>query len=168
MKKLFALLLAGAMALSAGAFAATYTHEDDIRFEYDENYFEISMEDHTDDEDLIILTDKNQDSIRIHLRELDDGEKFPTLEELKASEATQDSVVEQMDTWANFKNVLNYGYDIDTYHEDIFIAPVYDDDGEIDAILTVNIGSEPIADEEKAMERSDLISQVVDSLIVDD
>ena len=35
------------------------------------------------------------------------------------------------------------------------IAPIYDDDGEIDDILTVNINGEIIEDEEAAMESSD-------------
>lgn len=35
------------------------------------------------------------------------------------------------------------------------IAPIYDDDGEIDDILAVNINGEIIEDEEAAMESSD-------------
>ena len=31
----------------------------DIHFEYDENAYEITMDDHTDDEDLVILTGKD-------------------------------------------------------------------------------------------------------------
>ena len=46
---------------------------------------------------------------------------------------------------------------------------VYDDDGEIDDILTVNIGGPVIEDEKAAMESSDKISGVVDTLkIIDD
>ena len=49
------------------------------------------------------------------------------------------------------------------------IAPIYDDDGEIDDILTVNINGEIIEDEEAAMESSDWTSEVVDTLkVIDD
>ena len=48
-------------------------------------------------------------------------------------------------------------------------APIYDDDGEIDDILTVNINGEIIEDEEAAMESSDWTSEVVDTLkVIDD
>ena len=59
MNKFFAIMITAVLALSCtAAFAATYTHNDDIHFEYDENAFEITMDDHTDDEDLVILTGK--------------------------------------------------------------------------------------------------------------
>lgn len=168
MKKFFAILLAATLTLAASAFAATYTYKDDITFEYNDKFFEITMDDHTDDEDLVILTDKNGGFVRIHLGDLDDGETFPTLEDFKEIEEANDTKVEVMDQWANYKNVFTYGYDVDNYHEDVFIAPVYDDDGEIDAILTVNIGGEKIEDEDAAMDSSDWISEVVDTLRVDD
>ena len=59
MNKIFAILIAAVLALSCtAALAATCTHDDDIHIEYDENAFEITMDDHTDDEDLVILTGK--------------------------------------------------------------------------------------------------------------
>ncbi len=168
MKKIIALLLAAALCLSASAFAATYTHDDDITFEYDDKYFEIAMDDHTDDEDLIVLTDKNGGSISIQVLELEDGEKFPTPADFESAEVKPTSEVETLETWANFKNVLNFSYDSEENHQDVFIAPVYDDDGEIDAVLTVSITGQPIADEDAATESSDRISEVVDTLRVND
>ena len=44
MKKMIVMLLVAILALSTTAFAATYTHEDDIRFEYDDAEFEITMD----------------------------------------------------------------------------------------------------------------------------
>lgn len=164
MKKLIAMLLVGILALSATAFAATYNHDDDITFEYDDKYFEVSQDDHPDDEDLVLLK-KDNNYIIIHLHEMKDGETFPKLEEI---ETENNAKVETMETWANYKNVLTYAYDADGFHEEVFIAPVYDDDGEIDAILTVNVGNETIEDEEAAIEFSDKVSDVINTLKVDD
>lgn len=166
MKKFFALILIAILVLSAaGAFAATYNHDDDLTFTYDDAFFTITMDDHTDDEDLVILSDGNEGFVRIHLAELEDGEKFPTAEEVAAAQNVE---AETLETCGSFKNVITYTYTIDTYTETVFIAPVYDDDGDIDDILTVNIGGEKIEDEDAAMERSDRISEVVDTLRVDD
>lgn len=164
MKKLFAALLIAVLALSATALAATYTH-DDLTFEYEDTFFVITMEDHTDDEDLVILTDKNEGSVRIHLRELEDGEAFPTAEEIAQSLNVE---VEKLDTWANFRDALNYQVKTGDIVETVFIAPVYDD-GKIEEILTVNIIGKPIEDEDAAMESSDCTSEVVDTLkVIDD
>lgn len=169
MKKIFSILLACILAMSAGALAATYTYPDcDFTFDYNEDFFEITMDDHTDDEDLVILTDKNGGGIRIHLGELRDGETFPTAEELAK---TWNVEVETMEAWGNFKNVLCYQItNEDGIYEAVFLAPVYDDDGsEIDDILTVTITGKPIEDEDAAMESSDWISEVVNTLkVVDD
>ena len=166
MKKLFAALLIAVLAMSATALAATYTH-DEISFDYNEDFFEITMDDHTDDEDLIILTDRYEGFVRIHLGELKDGEAFPTAEEIAESMGVE---VSKMDTWANFKNVLCYQFDGENgYQESVFIAPVCDDDGEVEDILTVNIGGEPIEDEAEAMASADFASEVVDTLkVIDD
>ena len=51
--------------------------------------------------------------------------------------------------------------------EHYFIAPVTDDDGEVEDILTVIIGVSRLDDEDAAMERDDLISNVMDSLKMD-
>lgn len=169
MKKFLAILIAAMLAMSTGALAATYTYPDcDLTFDYNEDFFEITMDDHTEDEDLVILTDKNEGGIRIHLGELKDGETFPTAEELAQTWGVE---VETMETWGNFKNVLSYQItNEDGTYEVVFIAPVYaDDEAEIDDILTVSITGKPIEDEEAAMESSDWTSEVVDTLkIVDD
>ena len=166
MKKFFAILIVAILAMSATAFAATYTH-DELTFEYNEDFFEISMDDHTDDEDLVILTDKTEGGITIHLADLKDGETFPTADELAKTVGAE---VETMEEWGNFKNVLSYETESeDKYYEVVFIAPVYEKDGDIDDILTVTIGGYPIEDEDAAMESSDWTSEVVDTLkVIDD
>lgn len=165
MKKFFALLFVTILAMTAAASAATYTHEH-LTFEYNDSFFEITMEDHGDKEDMVILRDKNQGGIRIHLRDMEDGEAFPTAEEIAKDLNVE---VTKMDEWGNFKDVLTYDTRSDNFIESVFIAPIYDDDGEIDDILTVNINGEIIEDEEAAMESSDWTSEVVDTLkVIDD
>ena len=85
MKKFFALALIAILSLSTTAFAATYRYDDDdIVFTYDENLFDVTMDDHTDDEDLVILSTKDEKNfVRIPLAELDDGETFPTIADFK-------------------------------------------------------------------------------------
>ena len=168
MKKMFIMLLIAILTLSTAAFAATYTHDDDITFRYDDAFFKISMDDHGDDEDLIILDDQHGGFVRIHLRDLDDGETFPTIEDFSEIEAANGTKVEKLAEWAGFTDVFTYGYNVDAYHEDVFIAPIYDDDHEIDAILTVNIGGDALEDEAAGMERADMVSEVVDTLKVKD
>jgi len=170
MKKLLVMLLVAILTLSATAFAATYTHEDDIRFEYDETAFEVSMDDHTDDEDLVILTGRNaawgDTYIRIHLRDMDDGETFPTKDELIAMPGASEIV---QGDWNGFTDVLMY--DVETVEggmEYYFIAPVVDEDGEIEDMLTIVIGTSKVDDEDVAMARDDQISAVMDTLKVDD
>ena len=170
MKKMIVMLLVAILALSATAFAATYTYEDDIRFEYDETAFDITMEDHTDDEDLIILIAKDEawgeTFIRIHLADLRDGETFPTMDEFTAMPDAKDLTQGE---WLGYKDVFMYTVEYeDGTSEHYFIAPVTDDDGEVEDILTVVIGVTAIEDEDAAMERDDLISAVVDTLRVDD
>lgn len=171
MNKFFAILIAAVLALSCtAAFAATYTRDDDIRFEYDENAFEIVMDDHTDDEDLIILDGKDaawgNTFIRIHLADLDDGERFPTMDSFTAMPDAKDLTQGE---WNGFKDVFMYTVEYeDGGAEHYFIAPVTDDDGEVEDILTVNIGTSPIEDEDTLMARDDQISAVLDTLRVDD
>ena len=57
--------------------------------------------------------------------------------------------------------------DEDGTSDSFFIAPVADDDGEIEDILTVEISVSKIDDEETAMARDDAISAVVDSLKIE-
>ena len=177
MKKLIALLTLAALALSCtAALAATYTDPDgDITFDYDEALFEITMDDHTDDEDLVILTFKDESwgkegGVRIYLKDLEDGETFPTLADFAELEQAMNTTVEQMDEWAGFKNVFVYDVETENTFEETFIAPVYDDDddGEIEDLLTVEIIVELIDDEETGMTRDDAISAIVDSLKVND
>ena len=171
MNKLFAILLAAVLALSCtAAFAATYNHDGDVRFEFDDAKFEITMDDHTDDEDLVILNGKDaawgDTFIRIHLADLHDGETFPTMDEFTAMPDAKDLTQGE---WNGFRNVFMYTVEYeDGGSEHYFIAPVTDDDGEVEDILTVNIGISPIEDDDAAMERDDLISAVVDTLRVDD
>ena len=172
MNKFFAILIAAVLALSCtAAFAATYTHEDDIRFEFDDAKFEITMDDHTDDEDLVILTGKDaawgDTFIRIHLADLHDGETFPTMDEFTAMPDAKDLTQGE---WNGFKDVFMYTVEYDDgASEHYFIAPVTDDDdNEVEDILTVVVGVNKLDDEDAAMERDDLISAVVDSLKIDD
>ena len=168
MKKIITMILIALLALSTTAFATIYRHYDDITFEYDDTLFEISMDDHTDNEDMIILTGKDtawgNTFIRIHLRELDDGEQFPTKDEFTP---IADVEVTQGD-WNGYKNVFMYTIeDEDGTSDSFFIAPVADDDGKIEDILTVEISVSRIDDEETAMARDDAISAVVDSLKIE-
>ena len=171
MNKFFAILIAAVLALSCtAAFATTYTHDDDIRFKYDENAFEITMDDHTDDEDLVILAGKDaawgETFIRIHLADLHDGETFPTMDEFTAMPDAKNLTQGE---WNGFKNVFMYTVEYeDGGAEHFFIAPVTDDDGEAEDILTVNIGIAKMDDEDAAMGRDDLISAVLDTLRVND
>ena len=146
-----------------------YRHYDDITFEYDDTLFEISMDDHTDNEDLIILAGKDtawgDTFIRIHLRDLDDGEHFPTKDEFTP---LADVEVTQGD-WNGYKNVFMYTIeDKDGTSDNFFIAPVADGDGEVEDILTVEISVSKIDNDSVAMARDDAISAVVDSLKIDD
>ncbi len=171
MKKFFALVLIAILTLTATAFAETYRHEDDITFEYDEKLFEITMDDHSDDEDLIILNTKDEKNyVRIHLAELEDDETFPTLADFKDLEEGLGVKVETLETWGNgYKDVFTYTVDDeDGTLETTFIAPVYDADGEVDDILTVRIGVEKDVDEAAAMARDDAISDILNTLKVDD
>ena len=168
MKKIITMILIALLALSTTAFATIYRHYDDITFEYDDTLFEISMDDHTDGEDLVVLTGKEaawgNTFIRIHLRDLDDGEQFPTKDEFTP---LADVEVTQGD-WNGYKNVFMYTIeDEDGTSDNFFIAPVADDDGEIEDILTVEISIGKIDDEDTAMGRDDAISAVVDSLKID-
>ena len=169
MNKFFAILIAAVLALSCtAAFAATYNHDNDITFTYDDSLFEITMDDHTDDEDLIILDGKEaawgNTFIRIHLADLDDNESFPILDDfvdMGDTEVTQGE-------WNGYQDVFMYTVDNGDSTDSFFIAPVKDDDGEVDEILTVEIGIDKIEDEEAAMTRDDMISEVVDTLKIDD
>ena len=169
MKKLFALIVAALLALSATAFAEIY-RSDDITFEYDEKAFEVSLDDRTDDETTVVLHGKNEawgnTFISFYLKDLDDGEHFPTMEEMSQ---IPDTTVTQGD-WNGYKNVFMYTLEYDDgTSEHFFIAPVMDkDDKEIEDVLTVHIGITKLDDEDAAMARDDAISAVVDTLKVND
>ena len=169
MKKLIAILMAALLALSTVAFAETY-RSDDLNFEYDENAFEITVEDRTDDETTVVLYGKNEawghTFVAFYVRDLKDGEKFPTMEEMSE---IPDTTVTQGD-WNGYTDVFMYTLEYDDgTTENYFIAPVKDkDDKEIEDVLTVHIGTSKIEDEAAIQERDDAISAVVDSLKVDD
>ena len=169
MKKMLALMIAVLLALSTVAFAEVY-RSDDITFEYDEKDFEVSLDDRTDDETTVVLHGKNEawgnTFISFYLRDLDDGEKFPTMDEMSQ---IPDTTVTQGD-WNGYKDVFMYTLEYDDgTSEHFFIAPVMDDDGkEIEDLLTVHIGVSKIDDASVATARDDAISAVVDSLKVDD
>jgi len=169
MKKMLALVITALLALSASAFAEIY-RADDITFQYDEKAFEVSMDDRTDDETTVVLHGKDEawgnTFISFYLKDLDDGEKFPTMAEMSQ---IPDTTVTQGD-WNGYKNVFMYTLEYDDgTSEHFFIAPVMDDDGnEVDNLLTVHIGVSKVEDESIAMARDDAISAVVDSLKVDD
>ena len=61
LKKLIAFTMIAVLALTCtAALAATYVgHDRDIVFDYDDTKFAIEMDDHTDDEDLVILAGKD-------------------------------------------------------------------------------------------------------------
>jgi len=169
MKKMLALVIASLLALSSAAFAEIY-RSDDIIFEYDENAFEVSVDDRTDDETTVVLHGKNEawgnTFIAFYLKDLDDGEKFPTMAEMSQM---PDTTVTQGD-WNGYKDVFMYTLEHDDgTSEHFFIAPVMDDDDkEVEGLLTVHIGVSKIEDASVAMARDDAISAVVDSLKVDD
>ena len=169
MKKLIAILMAALLALSTVAFAEIY-RSDDLNFEYDENAFEITVEDRTDDETTVVLYGKNEawghTFVAFYVRDLKDGEKFPTMEEMSE---IPDTTVTQGE-WNGYTDVFMYTLENDDgTAESYFIAPVKDkDDKEIEDVLTVHIGTSKIEDEAVLQERDDAISAVVDSLKVDD
>ena len=169
MKKLIAILMAALLALSTVAFAEIY-RSDDLNFEYDENAFEITVEDRTDDETTVVLYGKNEawghTFVAFYVRDLKDGEKFPTMEEMSE---IPDTTVTQGE-WNGYTDVFMYTLEYDDgTTENYFIAPVKDkDDKEIEDVLTVHIGTSKIEDEAAIQERDDAISAVVDSLKVDD
>jgi hypothetical protein len=171
MKKLMAALLAVTMILGASALAATY-NKHDIAFNYDDKFFTIDSEEHNDaqDIDIVALKDKNGNNIVINVRELKGGEAFPTLDYFKDLEQETGAKAEKLETWANFKNVLHLGYTLDSFYYDEFVAPVCDDDdpNDIEAVLDVTISGNQVKGEAAAMESSDKIAEVVDSLKVDD
>ena len=170
MKKLIAVTMAALLALSAVAFAETY-RSDDMTFEYDENAFEITKDDRTDDETDVVVYGKSEawghTYVNFYLKDLEDGEKFPTADEV--SKANDNATVTEGE-WNGYKNVLMYDVEGDDgMTRSFFIVPVMDDDGnEVDDILTVQIGTSKIEDEAVLMERDDAISAIVDSLKVND
>lgn len=170
MKKIIAILLVASMSLlGLAALAETTYTGDDIAFRYDEAAFEVAFEDRTDDETTVVLSGKNEawgeTYIRLYLAELRDGETFPTMEEftpIADVEVTQGE-------WNGFKDVFMYTVENDDgTSQYFFIAPVADDDGEVEDLLTVEISITAIEDDGVAMGRDDQISAVLDTLLIDD
>ena len=169
MKKRIALLLITALMLTGLALAEQQYRRDDISFTYDENAFEIVLENKADDEQLVELRGKaaawGETFIRIYLADMDDGDVVPSLEYFKdrGIEATQGA-------WGRFENAFTYQEvdSADALNDSFFVVPIQDDDGDVDDILTVQVGVTMISDEAVAMERDDLISNVLDTLVIDD
>ena len=168
MKKLIAMLMAALLALSAAAFAETY-RSDDLAFEYDEKVFEITKDDVFDNETDVVVYGTNEawgkTYVNFYLKDLEDGEKLPTADELGAENNTTVTQGE----WNGYKNVLMYTLEGDDgMTRSFFVIPVMDDDNEVEDLLTVQIGVSKIDDEAILMERDDAISAIVDSLKLDD
>lgn len=150
-----------------------YSHPDcDLTFSYDPAAFIIAMDDHTDDEDLVVLDLANEawgeGYVRICLHEMEDGEAFMTEEDI-ANIETSGVTVTKLDEWGGFTDVYNYSFADEEAVEIYYIAPVYDDDGEIEDSLTVIVSVAPLDDDETEIARDDAISAVIDSLqVVDD
>lgn len=172
MKKLLAMLLVSVLALSTAAFAATYNYDNDITFQYDENNLEITFEEHKDDEDRVILGYKNDSwgdgYITIQVDDLPDNKPYPTDAEIAESLGVEATQLEKLPTWGNFTNVITVAVTTDGLTETMFIAPVIDDDGEAEEMLTVVIATSELEDEAITQDRDDAISAVVDTLKVDD
>lgn len=175
MKKILCTLLA-ALLLTSAALADTVDYADperELAFRYDDSAFEIGMDDVGDDEHLVILSavraDWGEYYIRFHLRDLDDGETFPTLADFAEIEQALGTTATQSD-WAGFRNVITYDIDDPEAYEQVFVVPVYDeDDDEVEDILTINVSISKLEDEEAGMARDDAISGVLDTLkILDD
>ena len=171
MKKIIALIMAMLLALSASALAATYT-SDDINFDYDDSALEITQEEHKDDDDTVILGFKNKawgdGYIRIRFQEIpDEGEAYPTWEEIAESLGTTTDKMENLPTWGNYTDVITTSIETGNITETVFIVPVFDDDNHAD-MLTITIGTAKLEDEDAAIARDDAISQVVDTLKVND
>lgn len=157
MKKMIATLLLAAVLLTAVAFAQGYTSER-IALTYDENAFEITMDDKTEDEHLLILTGKNEAwgnaYIRFYTHMQADDEDVPTAESV--NEAIPDAQATEGE-WNGFSNAVMY----ENGDESVFLVPLTT--GEL---LTVGVHVDAIEDEDAAMERDDQISAVLDSLKV--
>lgn len=172
MKKLLVMMLVAILALGSTAFAATYTLDEDITFEYDENAFEIANETKTDDEAVVVLNIKNanwgEGFVLIDLADLEDGKTFPTLEEKQAEMQGVDVI---QGDWANFKNVLSFSTEEEGVTLSSFIVPIYDDDEptKVEDVMSVVISVTKVDDEQAATDRDDAISNLVDSLkVIDD
>ena len=175
MKKLTCALLAIALMLLMAAMAETRTYEDpdgEIAFDYDTDEFDIAMDDEGDDEHLIILAGTQQDwgeySIRFHLRDLEEGEAAPTLADFAEIEAALDTEVTQGE-WNGFEDAFYYDVSSEEDYEMVFVVPLYDEGGEADELLTINVAVSALDDEEIGMARDDAISAVLDTLeVLDD
>ncbi|MBE5807267.1 MAG: hypothetical protein E7317_02880 [Clostridiales bacterium] len=167
MKKALAMLLVAMIALMGTAFA-----DNDLKVTYDESLFTVDMEDHGDDEDMISLGFVNADwgegYVKLHLADLDDNEEFPTLDSFAEIQAAGVEVTQG--EWAGYKDVFMYSFEDGANVEQTFIAPVYDDDDddEVEAILTVTISVDTSVDEQAGMDRDDAISDLLNTLKIDD
>ena len=143
-----------------------------LQFTYDADALEIVFEDYADDEEKVVLGCTNADwgdgYIIVYLADESEDRTFPTQESFAELESNLNTKVEQLESWGNFTDVFTFTYVLDDITETQFIAPVYDDDGEIEKLLSVTVNTSALEDEEADMARSDAISAVIDSLVVVD
>ena len=178
MKKLFAIMLAMVLCLSAFALAEAASDAEyvdphgDLAFHYDSTAFEITDDTEEDDVHNVVLNGTNDQwgaySIVFNLRDLAEGEAAPELgaygDELEeGAEATQGE-------WNGFENVIQYSNATDEAYYQVFIVPVKDaEDGEVEEVLSIFVEAQKLEGEDAAMDRDDAISNVLDSLkLLDD
>ena len=174
MKKIIAILIAAILALSATAFAATYTNRDrDMTFEYDDALFKVNLEEENDDDVLVILAGKDEawgeTIMSFELSEVNKVNQFPKVEDF-AGLSDDPADAPTQGEWNGFRDVIMYGNSEGELHASNFFVPVYDDDdNEIEEILHVEYRVSPIEDEAVAKTRDDAISAILDSLkLIDD
>lgn len=171
MKKLLAMFVIAALALTGAALAATYTDpERDLTFDYDDSLFEITLEDADDESIYVGLAGRDpawgSAEIYIYLADMDEGESFPTVEAFSEMGADTGTEVVQAE-WNGFRDTIMFKATLgDDLTESMFIIPIYDDDeAEIEKKLTVRID----ASDADNPERDDAINAVLATLkVLDD
>ena len=143
----------------------------DLSFNCDPGLFEIASDEDADDLHTVALKGIREDlgeyGITFAMRELQDGEAAPDLE--NPGDFIEDGAEATQGEWNGFENVIMYASETDDTLRQVFVVPVKDDDdGEVEDVLTITITAQKLADEEAGMAQSDAISNVLDSLVVDD
>ena len=140
----------------------------ELTFEYDTRLFEITREDRGDDELLVELTARPEEwkgaSILVHLVDLKD-DAAPTLESFRDIEETYGVKVTQ-GHWNGHDDVFAYAVDKDDHHEQVYVMTVYDaEDEEPEAVLSVNVNTEALQDEQATEKRDNAIDAVLETLV---